>query len=136
MNDKFSIAVDNSLGLVRIRMAGLFTLEDVRNFYGARREAHAQLGLPKNTHLTLNDVRALKILPQETLIAFCDMLADPDYHSRRLAFLVGPTLVRAQVMRALAGRENARCFDDEAEARAWLLDEETAVPPVRRAIAS
>ena len=117
-------------------MSGLFTLDDVGEFYRTRREAHKRLGLPKNSHLTLNDVRDLKILPQETLAAFCDMLADPDYHSRRLAFVVGPTLLRGQVMRALAGRESARCFAHVEDAEAWLFEEEPAVVPVRRTMQS
>ncbi len=136
MNDNFTIEADRAYGLVRIRMSGLFTLDDVRDFYEARRRVHAELGLPKNEHLTLNDVRDLKILPQETLAAFCDMLADPDYHSRRLAFVVGPTLLRGQVARALDGRTNARCFGDVEEAEAWLLDETPTVQPLRRAVGS
>lgn len=114
-------------------MTELFTLADVRDFYEERRAAHEALGLPKNQHLTLNDVRDLKILPQETLAAFCDMLADPDYHSRRLAFVVGPTLVRAQVMRAIGERDEVRCFDNPAEAERWLLDEGAPATPLRKA---
>ena len=137
MNDKFSIEADRAHGLVRIRMSGLFTLDDVRDFYETRRRVHVALGLPKNEHLTLNDVRDLKILPQQTLAAFCDMLADPDFHSRRLAFVVGPTLVRGQVVRALDGRTNARCFGEVEEAEAWLLAETpAAVQPLRRAVGS
>jgi hypothetical protein len=124
MNDKFSIQADRACGLIRIAMRGLFTLEDVRDFYEARRAAHEALGLPKNAHLTLNDVRELKILPQDTLAAFYDMLADQDYHSRRLAFVVAPSLVRAQIARALGGRGAARCFEDPAEAEVWLRAEE------------
>lgn len=114
-------------------MRGLFALDDVRGFYEARRRAHEALGMAKNAHLTLNDVRELKILPQDTLAAFCDMLADPDYHSRRLAFVVAPTLVRAQVMRALGSRGQARCFEDPAEAERWLLADESPAMPLRRA---
>ena len=138
MNDKFTMAVDHARGLVRISMHGLLTLDDVREFYETRRKAHGQLGLPRNAHLTLNDIRAVKILPQETLAAFCEMLADPDYQSRRLAFVVAPTLVRAQVARALAGRDNARCFDSVEDAEAWLLDEASAAPApaLRRAAGS
>lgn len=133
MNDKFSIKADRPSGLVRIAMRGLFTLDDVREFYEVRRSAHEALGLPKNAHLTLNDVRELKILPQDTLAAFCDMLADPDYRSRRLAFVVAPSLVRAQVVRALGGRGDARCFEDPAEAERWLLADEAPAMPQRRA---
>ncbi len=134
MEDKFTIQADPASGLVRITMSGLFTLDDVGAFYEKRRKAHGQLGLPRNEHLTLNDVRALKILPQETLAAFCNMLADPDYHSRRLAFVVGPTLLRGQILRALAGRENARCFNHVEDAEDWLLEGQSAAQPVRRAV--
>ena len=137
MNDKFSIEADRAHGLVRIRMSGLFTLDDVRDFYETRRRVHAALGLPKNEHLTLNDVRDLKILPQQTLAAFCDMLADPDFHSRRLAFVVGPTLVRGQVVRARDRRTNPRCLGEVEEAVAWRLAETpAAVQPLRRAVGS
>jgi len=121
MSAKFSIHADRAFGLIRITMTDLLTLDDVDEFYEVRRRAHEVLGLPKNMHLTLNDVRDLKILPQPTLAAFCEMLADPDFHSRRLAFVVAPTLVRGQVERALGGRPNARCFTDMAEAEEWLL---------------
>ena len=133
MNDKFSITADRAHGIIRIVMTDLFTLDDVRAFYEARRHAHEELGLAKNAHLTLNDVRGLKILPQDTLAAFGEMLADADYHSRRLAFVVAPTLVRAQVARALDGRDNARWFEDPAEAEAWLLAEEPNALPLRKA---
>jgi hypothetical protein len=133
MNDKFSITADRARGLIRIVMAGLFTLDDVRAFYAARQQAHEELGLPKNAHLTLNDVRELKILPQDTLAAFGEMLADGDHHSHRLAFVVAPSLVRAQIARALDGRENARSFEDPAEAEDWLLEEEPQALPFRRA---
>lgn len=113
-------------------MTGLLTLDDVDDFYAARHVAHEALGLPKNAHLTLNDVRDLSILPQQTLAAFCDMLADPEYHSRRLAFVVAPTLVKGQVARAIAGRSRARCFTDAAEAEAWLIEEDEAALPLRR----
>lgn len=124
MSDKFTIVADRAHGLIRIVMTGLFTLDDVREFCEARKQAHEELGLPKNAHLTLNDVRNLNIIPQDTLRAFGEMLADADYHSRRLAFVVAPTLVRGQVARALDGRKDARWFEDPAQAEAWLFAEE------------
>ena len=120
MSADFSFAVDRGLGLVRIRMAGLFEPDDVAAFREARRRAHAELGCAPNRHSTLNDVRAMKIQPQASVAAFAELLADCEYRSRRLAFVVAPTLARGQLMRALGGRE-ARCFDDPGEAEAWLL---------------
>ncbi len=135
MSAKFSIHADHACGLIRITMAGLVTLDDVASFYAERARAHEELGLPKNMHLTLNDVRDLKILPQPTLAAFVEMLADPEYHSRKLAFVVAPTLVRGQVARAIGERPNARCFTEMVDAEEWLLAGEMVQAPPRRAAA-
>ncbi|MGS1017592.1 hypothetical protein [Allosphingosinicella humi] len=104
-------------------MSGLFTLEAIDDFLHAREKAHAELGLPPNQHRTLNDVRGMKIQAQDVVEAFREMLAAPEYRSRRLAFVAGPTLARSQLMRALSGRD-ARCFEDPAVAEAWLLAED------------
>jgi len=113
-------------------MAGLFEPGDVDRFLAARSEAHRALGCLPNRHLTLNDVRAMKIQPQQTVSAFHELLADPAHRSRRLAFVVGPTLARSQLMRALAGRAS-RCFGDPIEAEAWLLAQDEEAQAADRA---
>lgn len=123
MEDKFSFEIDRAYGLVRIRMSGFYTLEDIAAFIEARREAHEALGWPRNQHMTLNDVREMKVQPQETVTAFRDMLSDPAYHSRKLAFVVSPTLARGQLARALLGRE-AQTFTDMPSAVAYLFAQE------------
>jgi hypothetical protein len=127
MNKHFSFKVDPARDLVRITMAGLFTLKDIAAFAEARRQAHDKLSCPANAHLTLNDLRELKIQPQDVVAAFREMLAAPYYRSRRLAFVVGPTLARNQLTRALANRD-ARCFDDPISAEAWLLRADEGAP--------
>jgi hypothetical protein len=123
MSARFSFAIDRRLGLVRIVMAGLFEPADVAGFLAARAAAHAELGGGPNRHLTLNDIREMKIQPQLTVAAFHQLLADPAHRSRRLAFVASPTLARNQLRRALAGRDS-RCFVTVAEAEAWLFAEE------------
>jgi hypothetical protein len=120
MGARFSFQVDPSRDYVRITMSGLFSLQDIADFVEARRQAHLQLQCARNAHVTLNDVRGLKIQPQETVAAFREMLAAPDYRSRRLAFVAGQTLARNQLLRALGNRD-ARCFDDPIQAEAWLF---------------
>lgn len=105
-------------------MSGFFTLEDIDAFLAARRRAHAELACGPNEHLTLNDLREMKIQSSESVAAFREMLAAPEYRSRRLALVVASTLAQSQLMRALDGRE-ARCFDDPAAAEAWLLEGQT-----------
>lgn len=122
MSATFSFDVDPTRNLVRIAMAGLFTPEDILGFYEARRVAHTKLTCGPNEHVTINDLRGMKIQPQESVVEFQQMLGAPEYRSRRLAFVIGRTLARGQLQRALSGRgPDTRCFDTVAEAEAWLF---------------
>lgn len=132
MSASYSFDVEPRLDLVRIKMSGFFTPDDIRDFAEARRKAHAKLACGPNQHLTLNDLRGLKIQPRETVDAFREMLAAPDYRSRRLAFVVAPTLAQGQLQRALAGR-TARFFEDPVMAEAWLIGGDVEIEP-RRAV--
>lgn len=125
MSAEYSITVDPGRDLVRIRMAGFFAPEDIAAFVQARNAAHAQLTCAPNQHVTINDIRDMKIQPQQSVDGFRAILADPRYRSRKLAFVVSATLARTQVMRALDRRE-ARCFDDTWSAEAWLLMRDVA----------
>ena len=120
MDAHYTFEIDRSRSLVRIAMSGLFTLADIDGFLRDREKAHAELGCAPNRHLTLNDLRGMKIQHQEVVTAFRDMLAAPEQRSRRLAFVAGPTLAKSQLMRALSGRD-ARCFEDVASAEKWLF---------------
>lgn len=120
MSADFSIEVEPERDLVRIRMRGFFTSDAIDAFLAERAVAHARLTCGPNQHLTLNDLREIKIQAQESVEIFRTMLADPAYRSRRLAFVIGRTLARTQLSRALDQRY-ARCFEDVATAEAWLF---------------
>lgn len=120
MSAEFSFDVDPAQNLVRIRMSGFFAPEDIQAFLAARAEAHTKLTCGPNQHLTLNDLRDIKIQAQESVEMFRELLADPAYRSRRLAFVIGRTLARTQLGRAL-DRRYARTFEDPWAAEAWLL---------------
>ena len=122
MSAEYSIHVEPERDLVRIAMGGLFTPGDIAGFLEARRLAHAKLTCGPNQHLTVNDLREMKIQPQDSVAGFQQMLGAPEYRSRRLAFVIGRTLARSQLQRALGGRgPGTRCFDTMAEAEAWLF---------------
>jgi len=125
MSANFHVEVDPSRDLVRIRLSGFFTQDDIQAFLEARRVAHAQLRCGPNRHLTINDVTEMKIQSQEIVAAFRDMLSAREYQSRRLAFVTGPTLARSQLLRALVNR-TARCFDDVKTAEAWLFSDDAS----------
>ncbi len=120
MSAEFSINVEPDRDLVRIVMSGFFSLDDIQAFLDARCEAHKQLRCGPNQHLTINDLRGMKVQAAEVVGAFQKMLAAPEYRSRRLAFVVTPTLARSQLMRAAAGRR-PRCFASLLLAEAWIF---------------
>ncbi len=114
-------------------MSGFFLHDDVCRFLEARREAHEALGWPANAHVTLNDIRGMAPQPHEIVDAFHEVLMSAEFRSRRLAFVASQTVVRSQVLRALANRE-ARCFTDSATAEAWLFESDTDTAHLRRAV--
>jgi hypothetical protein len=132
MKAEYSFEVDPRHSLVRIRMAGFFKPSDVAAFLAARRAAHEKLGAAPNAHVTLNDIRGMDIQSHDVVDAFREMLAAPDYRSRRLAFVVANTLARSQAIRALESRE-ARWLTGPAKAEAWVLADELDEAPLRRA---
>ncbi|MHA6722134.1 hypothetical protein [Sphingomonas sp. RS2018] len=120
MAPEFSIEVDGLRSLIRMSLSGFFDASTIDRFLAARAAAHAQLTCPPNTHCTITDVRGMAIQTQDMVQTFQQMLADPGYRSRRLAFVTAPTLARPQLLRAIGSR-GARVFDDYAKAEAWVL---------------
>lgn len=120
MSATYSIDVDVARHLVRITLSGFFTAEEFSRFVTARNAAHARLTCGPNQHVTINDVRGMKIQSQDMVVAFQKMLADPAHASRRLAFVAAPSLARTQLLRALGDR-GAQVFGSHAEAEAWVF---------------
>jgi len=120
MAAQFTVRAEPSRDLIRITMSGFFSPDDIQAFCTARAAEHARLTCGPNQHVTLNDLRAMKVQAQDVVAAYQDLLADPAYRSRKLAFVVDRTLARSQLMRALNGR-TARCFENRVEAEQWLF---------------
>lgn len=123
MAAKFTFRIDRARGLVRIAMHGFYDVQDVAAFFDARRSAHAELGLPPNQHLTLNDLRGMQIQKQEVIEAFQLGLAVPEEKARRLAIVVDAAMARSQASRAINAADT-RYFTDPFEAEAWLFADE------------
>lgn len=123
MKDKFTFTLDPAHGLVRISMHGFYDVEDVAAFFEARRKAHAQLGLPRNAHLTLNDLRGMKVQQQEVIQAFQIGLAVQEEKARKLAIVIDAAMAKSQANRAI-NSPDTRYFTDIASAEAWLLADE------------
>ena len=126
MSEKFQFEIDRARGLVRITMSGFYEAEDVAAFVEARKKAHAELGLAPNAHMTLNDLRGMKVQSQETVRAFQAILTAPEYRSRRLAFVVDRNLAAMQLERTLIARQAQIFTDIESAERYLMADEDSA----------
>lgn len=125
MNATYSVVADPPRDLVRITLTGFFDEGSIAGFLAARREAHAKLRCGPNRHVTLADTSGLAIQAQDMVARWGGILADPTYRSRRLAFVVGSTLARMQLQRAIGSR-HAQVFTAHAEAEAWLFSADDA----------
>ncbi|MBA3836873.1 MAG: hypothetical protein H2054_02420 [Sphingomonas sp.] len=133
MSANFSFDVDARRNLVLITLGGFFSRADVDAFLAAREVAHARLRCGPNEHVTLADVRAMKIQAQDIVVAWGDVLSGSAYRSRRLAFVQASSLARLQLKRAAAMRD-VGYFTSMADAEAWLFEEEHAIPERRSAL--
>jgi hypothetical protein len=124
----FSVTADPVTNVVRHRLAGFFEADDVQRYIALRDAEHAKLTCGPHEHVTLVDVRDMKIQPQDIVQAFGTMLANPRHRSRKLAFVFSLSLARMQLLRASEGR-NARFFTDMREAEAWLMEPGRADAP-------
>lgn len=120
MTAHFTVCADPARDLIRITLSGFFAADELAAFRDSLASAHTQLTCGPNRHITLVDASAMKVQSQDMVAAFRDVLADPAFHSRRLAFVVDPTLLRSQVRRALDGRA-AQWFANRPAAEAWLF---------------
>jgi len=118
----FTITAEPERDLIRISMRGFFDADAIARFVEVRALEHAKLRCGPNQHLTLNDIREMKIQSQDVVARFHALLADPAYRSRKLAFVVASSLARMQLIRAV-GERHATYFTSIAEAEAWLFDD-------------
>lgn len=125
MTAHFTVCAEPARDLIRITLSGFFGADDLTAFRESMAAAHRDLSCGPHRHVTLVDVSAMKVQSQDMVAAFGGLLADSSFHSRRLAFVVDPTLLRAQVRRALDGRA-AQWFATRAAAEAWLFASDPA----------
>lgn len=119
----FSIQVEPAHAVIRLEMGGFFGRNDVLALQRGMEDAVTMLACGPNQHLTLCDVRAMKIQSQEIVSAFAQIVGSSTLCSKRLAFVTGSSLARLQTRR-LTDRPGVAFFSDLQAAEAWLLRED------------
>ncbi|MCP3733302.1 hypothetical protein M9979_00175 [Sphingomonas sp. RP10(2022)] len=118
----FHVAVDAARALVHIRLAGFFTVPDVRAFAATWHVEHDRLRGAPNQHVTLCDLSQMSIQTQDVVAAFTEVVRDPRRQGRLLAMVVGASLARHQAKRLnIPDRPGVAFFYDTAEAETWLF---------------
>lgn len=122
----YSIDLDPPRDLVRIRLSGFFSVDDIARFQAELLLARRRLGCGRRGGpLTINDISDMAIQSQDVVARWGAFLADPAHRSRRLAFVVASTLARMQLQRVI-GRRDARVLTDGSEAERWLFADEAS----------
>lgn len=121
MNAAYAFTVDPARSCIRLRMGGFFTPADMPGLLAARSGAHAQLLCLPHEHITLIDLRDMKIQAQEMVEAFAGMLSNAGFHGRRLAVVVSPGLLRTQVRRIIQEHAGVQIFESLRMAEAWIF---------------
>ncbi|MDQ2891655.1 MAG: hypothetical protein M3R64_01010 [Pseudomonadota bacterium] len=117
----FSIDLDPSRDLIRLRLTGFYSAGDIAHFEAELVRAHQRLDCgPKGGPLTIGDVSDMAIQSQDVVARWGAVLANPSHQSRRLAFVVASTLARMQLQRVIGNRA-AQVFTTVAEAEQWLF---------------
>ena len=121
MEAQFSISVDAARDFLHIEIGGFFSEADIGAFRYTLVTKLEALACGPNEHLTLCDASAMKIQTQEIVAAFAQIVANPKYQAKRLAFVTGSSLARMQTRR-LTNRSGVEYFTECPAAEAWLFD--------------
>jgi hypothetical protein len=122
MSARFSFHVDPVKSLVQITMEGFFSEQDVAAFSIAQDEAYRRLRCEPNQHVTLVDMRGMRIQARDSVTAFQRRMNNPKIAARKIAFVVAKSLARMQIKRATEGL-TSQLFSSDSDARAWLLSD-------------
>jgi len=118
----FTIVADARLKLLRVRLAGFFSLEEVGSFAEAAQNAVADMGCSSGDWLHSCDISQMPLQAQSVTDAFDLFINHPNRRSQRLAIITGSSPVRMQIRRLL-GRSDAALFKTIGEADEWLLSQ-------------
>ncbi len=125
MSSNCQIAIEPSQRLIRMRLSGFFTLDDVRNFDRERQSAIGRLQCGFNQHLTLCDVAECQLSTPEVADALQRAIGNSLFRSRKCAMVVRGALARLQAKRVVQ-RPDIRMFDSITEAEHWLMKDDTS----------
>lgn len=121
----WTFEIDHAGRLVRMTLAGNFTLPDVARMDVARKGAIGRLKGHFNDHLLLVDVTGCAASPPDVAAALQAAIGNRPFRARRCAMVVATGIVKMQARRVVDRPDMLFC-NSAAEAEAWLLSPEPA----------
>ncbi|WP_426265332.1 hypothetical protein [Sphingomonas sp. PWP1-2] len=119
-NEKFSIEIDAARRLLRLRLIGFWSNDDVVAFATAEQLAVAKLAGKTGEHLVLADLSEFKLQSQEVVKSCQSFIASARLSSKRLALVGGEGLAWIQIKRVMV-RDRMQAFMNIADAEEWLF---------------
>lgn len=121
MSAGYHIKAHAPQAMLVVQLEGFFSCEEIESLRHDLRQAIHDLRAPPGDHVSLFDIRKCKIQSQDIVSAFREMSATKGVTARRLAIVVGDSLMRMQLGRIIGPERNASYFDDVDAAKRWLL---------------
>ena len=122
---KYLIDAEAGERLLRMKLIGLWTVDDLRSFDDARTSRLRALGWSSGSFVSLLDLRQHGVQSQAVTAQARANFQEKPIVPRRHAIVIASALNRLQAKR-LAAPVNERLFDDEAGALAWLREAHAA----------
>ena len=114
------VSVEPWRKLVRAKMAGLLTIEEVQDFATQYRAAATGMGLGPDEFSLLVETEGNTVQRQEVMSVFQALLTRPQLRARRIAIVRKGVLGRMQARRLSQQRSDTEVFDNMADAEVWL----------------
>jgi SpoIIAA-like len=115
---KFQVDPVPESNYLEIKLSGFFSEKDMIAFVKALETARLELDPDISKRRSFYDVSEFRVQSQDIVTHFGALVNDRKNLSSRIAVYVGDAAVKMQASRLIL--DNARIFEDEEEARAWL----------------
>lgn len=116
----YTVSAEPSRKLVRIKLVGFLSHDEVAGFARAEQAAIQQMGCRSGEYLVLVDTTEFLLQTQDVATELQNLVNASAFRAKRIAIVNGESAFRMQARRLLT-REEALIFDTLAEAEAWLF---------------
>jgi transposase len=119
----YEITTEPHRKLVRLKLTGMLTPEQVTQLYKEEHEAIEKMGCRLGEHVCIVDLTSCPLQVQAVSEAFKSEIGS-SAKARRLALYIGSALGRMQARRIARERDDVGLFELQEEAEAWLFQDE------------